>query len=385
MMLADQLDNQLFDICIYEQNYAPARKFLVAGDGGFNLTHSEELEQFITRYTPSFFLEKSIRSFSNTDLCDWLDSIGIKTFSGTSKRIFPLQGIKPIEVLNAILKQLDNKRVQIKTQYTWQGWDTTHQMLFDYKDKMMPVTADIVVFSMGGVSWSKTGSDGKWSRFFEKEGIEIIPFQASNCAYKVEWNKLFLEQAEGKSLKNISIACNGKEKKGEIVITQFGMEGPAIYALSPQIREQLNKNGTALIYLDLKPSLKLDEIKNRLKNGRGNKSVSKHIQDQLKLNAIQIALVKTILTKEEFTDTDTISYKIKHMPIYITDKAPIDDAISTVGGVSLNEIDENFQLKKLKNHYAIGEMLDWDAPTGGYLLQACFSMGASLARHLNTL
>jgi len=383
LILAAMLDEKKFNVSIYERNAAPARKFLVAGDGGFNLTHSEEIEQFISRYTPSTFLENSIRAFTNTDLCNWLKNIGIETYTGTSKRIFPVKGIKPIDVLNAILNELKNKNVQLQTNHTWKGWNNNDELLISHNDDELVIKPDMVVFALGGASWSKTGSDGSWKELFEKKNIKIIPFQASNCSVEIKWDSAFFANTEGKWLKNISITCDHKEKKGEIVITRFGIEGSGVYALSPQIRKQLNERKSAQIFIDLKPIFTPEEIKNKLAD-KGNRSYTKLLQDELNLSDVQIALLKTILTKEEFTDTDVLAEKIKKLPLQIIGLAPIDEAISTVGGISLDEVDEYFQFKKLPHHYAVGEMLDWDAPTGGYLLQACFSMGWYLAAKLNS-
>ena len=369
LMLAAQLDETKFDVTIYERNSAVGRKFLVAGDGGFNLTHSEELEKFIQRYTPAEFFKPIISSFTNTNLQEWLKNIGIETFVGSSKRVFPIEGIKPIDVLNAILNELKRKNVQIKTNHIWKGWNSD-------------INADITIFALGGSSWKVTGSDGSWTNHFSEKGIEIVPFQASNCAYEVKWKEEFKTIAEGKILKNIAIKCDAKERKGELVITKFGLEGGAIYALSPKIRSHLNESGSATVFIDLKPSLSMEQIKDKF-SARGNRSIKKLLIDRLNFDDTQIELLKTLLTKDEFTYLEDLAKKIKHLPITITAMAPIDEAISSVGGISLNEIDSNFQLKKLPNNYCIGEMLDWDAPTGGYLLQGCFSMGSNLAQHLN--
>ncbi len=382
LMLASHIDTNKYDVTIYERNNAVGRKLLVAGDGGFNLTHSEELEQFISRYIPSSFLEKSIRSFTNTDVQQWLKSIGIETYIGTSKRVFPIKGIKPIDVLNAILNVLKQNNVIIKTLHTWAGWNNNNELLFQINNETIAVKTDITVFALGGASWKVTGSDGGWCAFFNKAGINTLPFQASNCAVKINWEKDFIEIAEGTSLKNISLEMNGTAKKGELVITKFGLEGGAIYALIASIREQLNEIKSATVFLDLKPNVTLNDIKNKLKS-RGNNSISKVLETELKFNETNILLLKTILSKLEYTYSTILAEKIKHLPFNITALAPIDEAISTVGGIPLNEIDEYFQLKQLPNHFCIGEMLDWDAPTGGYLLQACFSMGYFLAKKLN--
>jgi uncharacterized flavoprotein (TIGR03862 family) len=384
LMLAAKLDEQQFDVTLYERNFAPARKFLVAGDGGFNLTHSENTDRFILRYTPASFFQELIFSFNDNDLRDWLKTIGIETYVGSSKRVFPVKGIKPIDVLNAILNELKCKNVQIKTQHTWKGWNDTNELLFENNQTTITVKSGITVFALGGASWAKTGSDGSWTTLFEKKGAEIIPFLASNCAYQIHWQADFLASAEGKSLKNISVSCNGKTKSGELVITRFGIEGGAVYALSPEIREQLRQHKTAIIDIDLKPVFTEEEIKNKLAS-KGNRSVKKQLEDELNFNAVHIALLKSVLSKEEFTDPAALSLKIKKLPLAITAAAPIDEAISTVGGIPLTEIDADFQLKKMKNNYVIGEMLDWDAPTGGYLLQGCFSMGAKLAGFFNEM
>ncbi len=381
LILASQLDTTKFGVTIYERNNAVGRKLLVAGDGGFNLTHSEELELFISRYSSSPFLEKSIRSFSNTDLINWLKAIGIETYIGTSKRIFPVKGLKPIDVLNSILDVVKQKNVVIKTQHEWKGWNSNDELIFGNNSETINSKADITVFAMGGGSWKVTGSDGSWLRYFEEKGIKTIPFQPSNCAVKINWKKEFIERAEGKALKNISVKSGDKERNGEVVITRFGLEGGAIYAMIGEIRKQLNKE-TASIVIDLKPLLTVAEIKNKITN-RGNKSLTKQLEDSVNLNEIQISLLKSVLTKNEFISIELLSNKIKNLPLTIVALAPIDEAISTGGGLPLPEVDEKFQLKKLPNNYCIGEMLDWDAPTGGYLLQACFSMGYYLAKHLN--
>ena len=382
LMLAATLDETISDVTIYERNFAPARKFLVAGDGGFNLTHSETVEQFIERYHPSRYLEKSIRSFSNVDLQNWLKHIGIETYVGSSKRIFPVKEIKPIQVLNAILKELNRKQVQFKMKHEWKGWNDQNELLFENETTALNVHADLVVFALGGASWSKTGSDGNWTSYFKNRNINIIPFLPSNCAFEINWDPNFIGHAEGQPLKNISVSCSGREKKGEVMITKFGIEGGAVYALSPDIRKQLKENKMATIFIDLNPALLVEEIKQRLAS-TGNRTISETLANKIKLGKLKIALLKSVLSKEDFTNVNTLSESIKRLPIQLVGMAAIDEAISTVGGISLLETDEHFQLRKLPNHFAIGEMLDWDAPTGGYLLQACFSMGSYLGKKLN--
>ena len=382
LMLAVTLDSTRFNVTLYERNFAAGRKFLVAGDGGFNLTHAEHLESLILRYTPSDFIETSLRSFSNLDLQAWLKTIGIDTFVGSSKRIFPIEPIKPIDVLNAFLHEINKKQFSIKTKHTWNGWSPSKELMFEHEGQSIKVKTDITVFALGGASWSVTGSDGKWTHFFTEKGIDIVPFQSSNCAYQVGWNENFISLFEGQALKNIEIRCGDSFKKGEVVLTRFGLEGGAIYALSPEIRKQFHTFKKATVLIDLKPTLSFDEIMRTL-NHKGNHTLSSVLQQQLKLNKIQVALLKSILPKEAFTTHEILAKHIKQLPLEIIGMAPIDESISTVGGIALHEVNSDFELNQLPNHFALGEMMDWDAPTGGYLLQACCSMGHYCAMQLN--
>ena len=384
LMLASCLDVTKFNVTIYERNFAPGRKFLVAGDGGFNLTHSEDPLILANRYTPLSFFKPLIQKFNNIDFQNWLNHIGIPTYIGSSKRVFPQKGIKPITVLNTILTIIKNKNISIKTQHTWKGWAPGDQLILETPENTIFVKSDFTVFALGGASWKITGSDGNWIAHFNKKDISTIPFQPSNCAYEIKWPKTFLDIAEGTSLKNISITCGILQKKGEVVITKFGLEGNAIYSLSPEIRKELTMQGYSTVFMDLKPSFSVETIISKIKQ-KGNSSVSKLLESELNINSIQLALLKYVLSKEEYTDPHLLATKIKNLPLQITNLAPMDEAISTVGGINLNEVTEHFELKKLPNNFVIGEMLDWDAPTGGYLLQGCFSFGFTLANYLNSL
>ena len=264
-LLAAYLDETKFEVTIYEKNKSLGRKFLVAGKGGFNLTHSESINEMIERYTPSEFLKVALLEFSNVDLQNWLKENGILTFVGSSKRVYPQQNIKPIEVLNAILKVLEQKSVTVKYEHKWIGWGINNSILFKTKENEININPDYVVFALGGGSWKVTGSDGNWLSLFKEKGILVSDFQPSNCAFKVKWDNTFIKQYEGKPLKNIAISCGRKMQKGEVVITQFGLEGNAIYALSPQIRKLINLNQTADIYLDLKPTLTAETILHKIK------------------------------------------------------------------------------------------------------------------------
>jgi predicted Rossmann fold flavoprotein len=234
-LLAAFLDTEKFDITIYEKNKTAGRKFLVAGKGGFNLSHSEPISELTKRYTPIDFLKNSLLHFTNEDFKDWLNTLEIPTYIGSSKRVYPKQGIKPITVLSTILNHLKKKGIIFKYEHTFSGWDSKNNLIIN--DAI--ISSDFTVFSLGGGSWKITGSDGSWLETFQKKGIPTIPFEASNCAFKIDWKSEFIEKNEGDPLKNITISCAEKTQKGEAVITRFGLEGNAIYGLSPQIRAQL--------------------------------------------------------------------------------------------------------------------------------------------------
>lgn len=380
-LLAAFLDPQKFHVTIYEKNKTLGRKFLVAGKGGFNLTHSEPIAQLIERYTPAHFLQEALLDFDNADFQKWIDLMGIPTYIGSSKRVYPESGIKPVAVLNAILDVLNKRGVAICFQHNWTGWNANHDLLFN-ADTV--VKSDYTIFALGGGSWKITGSDGSWIELFKKQGISVVPFKASNCAYCVDWNIDFIDLYEGNPLKNIAISCGDKKQKGEVVITRFGLEGNAIYALSPQIREEINTKQKATIFLDLKPNLSYEDLLQKIKKSNFKKT-SEKLQKELKLNPAQIGLLKIYLSKETYLNSELLAQNIKNLPIEITGTALLDEAISTTGGIKLAALDENFQLKMMKNNYCIGEMIDLDAPTGGYLLQSCFSMGVFLARQLNAI
>ncbi len=377
-MLAAFLDPEKFAVTIYEKNKTAGRKFLVAGKGGFNLTHSESIEPLIKKYTPSDFVAAPLLHFTNTDFRTWLDQIGISTYVGSSKRVYPVKGIKPIEVLNAILQYLEKRGVKIKYRHTFQGWDHDDNPIINEKS----IAADYVVFCLGGASWKVTGSTGNWLETFSDNNISTVVFKASNCAYRVNWISDYINKHEGSPLKNIAISCNDHIQKGEAVITKLGLEGNAIYGLSPQIRAQLDTDSTAQVYIDLKPMLSIEKVVEKLENSIYS-NTTRILKKELKLSLAQVDLVKFYLNKEDFLNTDTLAQFIKNFPLQITDSSAIDKAISTVGGISRNAVTDKFELKNKPNQFCIGEMLDWDAPTGGYLLQACMSMGVYLANVLN--
>ncbi|WP_194852469.1 BaiN/RdsA family NAD(P)/FAD-dependent oxidoreductase [Nonlabens antarcticus] len=378
LFLAAFLDAEKFEVTIYEKNKTAGRKFLVAGKGGFNLTHSEPIGTFIDRFTPNDFLNKAISAFTNSDFRNWLSQIGIKTYIGSSKRVFPTKGTKPIEVLNAILSFLKDKGTVMKYEHTFSDWDQYNNPIINQES----VKADYTVFSLGGASWKVTGSDGSWLNVFSKIGVQTKAFKASNCGHQVDWDPQFINKHEGAPLKNIAIYCDNIEQKGEATITKQGLEGNTLYGLSPKIRKQLSTNSKATVFIDFKPSLTLEEVQAKIKLS-SHRTTTDTLKKELKLSVPQIDLLKTYLTKDSYLNIELLANNIKRFKLDIVGTVNKDEAISTVGGIDLSAISENFELKKLSNQFCIGEMLDWDAPTGGYLIQACASSGVYLANHLN--
>lgn len=382
MMLACELDPDKFETRIYERNAAPGRKFLVAGDGGLNLTHSEDPGRFTSRYTPPDLLSEALAHFSNRQLVHWFHDLGIETYVGSSGRVFPLRSIKPIAVLNSMLKRVEERGVSLHLKQEWKGF-SEHGLLFTHNGAISEVRSDLVIFCLGGASWPVTGSDGGWRDHFAGKGITVRPFQPSNCAFTVSWPEAFVKKEEGGVLKNIITTCNGVAHAGEVVITKTGLEGSGIYPLSPQIREQLQRSGTASIDIDLKPAFTAEKLEERLSGAARKNSLTQSLRTELKLGDTAVQLLKHSISKEEFLDVKQLCQAIKHLRVTITGTGLLEEAISTVGGIALGELDRFFQLKQLPGHFAVGEMLDYDAPTGGYLLQSCFSMAKFLADHLN--
>lgn len=376
LSLASFIDSEKYTCTIFEKNTQLGRKFLVAGKGGFNLTHNEPIEHFIGRYTPHSFLRSALNEFTNQDFRAWLESIGIETFVGSSQRVYPLHHFKPIDVLKKIEDHILRNNVQLSFNSEFFDFSSDKGVFIAQEWKKF----DIVVFALGGASWSKTGSTGDWLTLLHKYA-KTIPFKSSNCNFLIDWPTQFIEKHHGKPIKNCVSFIGNKKQKGEIVLTKTGVEGNGIYGLSPEIREQLETGTSASVYLDLKPHNTVESILKKLSTGKG--SISARLRKEIKMPSELVDLLKISLTKDDFLHVPTLTHFIKHFPLKISGLAPIEEAISTVGGIDVHSVDENYQLKNLPNYYCIGEMLDWDAPTGGYLLQACFSMGHHLAQHLN--
>lgn len=363
LMAAQTLAEKGFEVQIFEQNKAAARKFLVAGNGGFNLTHSEEIEVFVKKYD-ALEIQGIVRNFDNQKVVEWLENIGITTYRGSSGKIFPTKNFKPIHVLQAWLDHLEKLGVEIHYNRTFVDFDK-NSVFLEKNDELIRIKYSKLILAMGGGSWKKTGSDGKWIDVLAKKNIKITSLQSANSGYNTltQFHKL-----QGQYLKNISISFEGNQKVGEIIFTKYGIEGSPVYFLNSLTRKF---EFPLILTIDLKPNLSEMEILELLKS---EERISPVLKKKIKISTTGFNLLKT-LDKNSYTDIENLAKMIKNFPIEVLSFRPIDEVISTAGGVAFSELNFDLSLKKFPNVYCIGEMIDWEAPTGGYLLQACFSTG----------
>jgi uncharacterized flavoprotein (TIGR03862 family) len=348
-------------VVVYERMPSVARKFLMAGRGGLNLTHSEPFDRFITRYgAAAERLRPMLEAFTPSDLRAWADGLGAETFIGSSGRVFP-KAMKASPLLRAWLARLEAQGVAIRTRTMWRDWD-----------KPEPVAATLL--ALGGASWPRLGSDGAWRDTLAARGVEVTPLHPANVGFNVSWSEHFRSRFAGQPLKTISLRAGGHEVRGEVMITRYGIEGGAVYALAAGLREHLPQTVT----VDLRPSLKPEDIAVKLRRAKAGDSLSSTLRKTLGLEPVAIGLLHEMGPPPR--DPNALAALIKAAPITLTSAQGLDRAISTAGGVSWNAVDKDLQLRAVPGAYVAGEMLDWEAPTGGYLLQACFATGAWAAR-----
>lgn len=364
---------------VYEKGKTIGRKFLVAGNGGFNLTNAAVDKDLYTKYTEHPTLQQALQRFDSRAMRGWLEELGIPTFVGSSGRVFPEKGIKPIQVLQKIKDRLIEKGVQFHFNHEFIGFDAAQQPLIKHQEKTISLEADAYIFALGGASWSITGSNVNWLNYFEQIKVPTKAFEASNCGLEVNWKADFKEKHAGTPLKNIQISIGSKLIKGEALITDYGLEGNAIYPIVPAVRSALKTQTVTYIALDFKPNNSHQSLLGKIK---GKRLKTKNYVYEFNLDKAQFALIKAFTTKEEYLAPERFVEAIKHLKIPVQALRPIEEAISTVGGIPLEALNTNFSLKQQANLFVIGEMLDWDAPTGGFLLQGCFSTAMLCADYL---
>jgi len=356
------------------------RKFLIAGRGGLNLTHSEPLDRFLGRYGPAAPLfARLLAGFSPADLRAWCAGLGVGTFIGSSGRVFP-DTFKASVLLRAWLHRLAAQGVAIRTRQRWTGWTAAGDLCFDGPDGPWTRRPAATLLALGGASWPRLGSDGGWVGLLRGRGVTVHDFRPSNSGFDRAWTPGFLERAEGQPLKRIALEFAGRRVPGELVITRTGLEGGALYALSAPIRDAILATGRAVVDIDLKPDLPADQVRARLRRAPAGESLANRLRKALALGPPVGALLRELLPAGDLADSGVLAGRIKALPVPLTGVRGLDRAISSAGGVDLAELDDRLMLTRLPGVFCAGEMLDWEAPTGGYLLQGCFSSGVAAAR-----
>jgi uncharacterized flavoprotein (TIGR03862 family) len=384
LMAAEMLARGGVSVTIYDAMPSAGRKFLMAGRGGLNLTHSEALPKFLARYgAAKSHLAPAIEAFPPDALCAWSEALGQPTFVGSSGRVFP-KAFKASPLLRAWLRGLDAMGVKFELRHRWTGWDKNGRLLFQTADGSHVVGSAATVLALGGASWPRLGSDGGWVETLGARGVLVTPLLPSNCAFDVQWSPVFRERHAGFPLKGVALRFDNSTVRGEVMLTQTGIEGGPIYALSAALREEIRAHGSAVLFVALRPDMSTTELAARLNAPRGKSSLATHLRRKLKLTPAAIGLIQeAALALDDWLTLmpmDELAVNVNSVPVLLTGIAPIARAISTAGGISFDELDTDFMLRKLPGVFAAGEMLDWEAPTGGYLLQASFATGAAAGR-----
>ncbi|WP_050467769.1 TIGR03862 family flavoprotein [Herbaspirillum chlorophenolicum] len=368
------------DVDIYDAMPSAGRKFLLAGVGGMNITHSEPQPDFLPRYgNRREQLAPFIRRFDSDRLRAWIHALGIDTFIGSSGRVFPLE-MKAAPLLRAWLHRLRESGVRFHMRHRWLGWNEDGSLRLSAPGGEISAQADAVVLALGGGSWPHLGSDGAWAPLLQQKQVEVAPLQPSNCGFDLAWSEHFRERFAGEPVKpvvaSVALPSGGMHnRRGEFIVTADGIEGSLVYALSASLRDAIAADGQAHLYLDLLPDWTLEKVQAELAHPRGARSMSSHLQSRLHLKGVKAGLLRELVSKEDFADTAKLARAIKALPLAPTRPRPIEEAISSAGGVSFEALDDALMLRALPGVFCAGEMLDWEAPTGGYLLTACFATG----------
>ncbi|HAQ24561.1 MAG TPA: aminoacetone oxidase family FAD-binding enzyme [Pseudomonas sp.] len=381
LMAAEVLSQAGVAVDLHDAMPSVGRKFLLAGVGGMNITHAEDYATFVSRYRQrAEQLRPQLDALGPAALREWIHGLGIDTFVGSSGRVFPTD-MKAAPLLRAWLKRLRDSGVQIHTRQRWLGWSEDGQLRIAGAEGESRLKPTATLLALGGGSWARLGSDGAWVPLLQARGVAIAPLQPANCGFEVAgWSQHLVEKFAGAPLKTVSLALPGTSpRKGEFVLTASGIEGSLVYALSAEIRERINASGAATVLLDLLPDRSQAQIAGALARPRGSQSMAKHLHRQLKLDGAKAALLRELTAAETFQAPQALAAAIKALPIPLVRPRPLDEAISSAGGVPFEALDENLMLRQLPGVFCAGEMLDWEAPTGGYLLTACFATGRAAA------
>lgn len=388
LMAAEVLSGNHYTVNIFDAMPTMARKFLRAGIGGLNITYDEPLELFLDRYYQRRHqIEPLLKKFTPEDLIAWVHSLGIKTFVGSSHRVFPIEK-KAAPLLRAWLQRLRASGVKFHPRHQWVGWNSENALRFNTPAGEIVHTSDAVLLALGGASWPQLGSDGSWVSLLENKGISIAPLRPANCGFTVDWSPFFKKNFAGAPLKSVKASMTDidgilHKKQGECLISETGIEGGLIYALSAYARNQIEKAGQSIISLDLNPQRSLPQLIARLTQPKGKASMAKYLKNKVNITGVKAALLREYPDKKIFSQPELLAQLIKAFPITLLQPNPIADVISTAGGIYFDELNEAQMLKKLNGVFCAGEMLDWEAPTGGYLLSACIASGYAAGQGIN--
>ncbi len=381
LMAAEILSQRGVKVDVYDSMSSVGRKFLMAGKSGLNLTHSEPFEKFVSRYgNRRILVEKWLKDFTPDDLRLWAHGLGIETFVGTSGRVFPKE-MKASPLLRAWLKLLNNAGVSFHLRHKWNGFinaagDGGKSIIkFETPEGEKTIHADAVVLALGGGTWARLGSDGAWVSWLSQAGVKVEALRPSNCGFDVTWSPHFRERFNGQPLKSVVLSFESFRQQGEFIVTKEGVEGGLIYTASALIRDEIEAKGNALIELDMAPDRSHEWLVEKLLKPRGSRSMASHLEKTVGLKGVKVGLLHEFMPKKDFSNSEKIALFIKQLPIPLIAPRPLDEAISSAGGVMFEALDENLMIRELPGVFCAGDMLDWEAPTGGYLLTACFASG----------
>lgn len=385
LMAAETLCQAGVQVDVYDAMPSLGRKFLLAGIGGLNLTHSEAYADFCSRYgeqQPQ--LQAMLDAFQPDALRAWADALGVATFVGSSGRVFPAH-MKAAPLLRAWLRRLRSAGARLHVRHRWLGWDEDGALRLANPAGEVRIRPHATVLALGGASWPQLGSDGAWLPWLQNKGVGISPLQSANCGFAVAWSDHLRERFAGTPLKSVAMTFTDAQGRtvrqaGELIVSSEGVEGSLVYAFSRALRTQVNARGSATFLLDLVPGRDAGRVLAEITHPRGARSMSSHLQSRLGLGGIKTALLHEVLSKEQFADLPTLAATLKALPITVHAPRPLAEAISTAGGVRFDSLDEDSMLRNLPGVFVAGEMMDWEAPTGGYLLTACFASGRHAGR-----
>jgi uncharacterized flavoprotein (TIGR03862 family) len=381
LMAAEVLAQAGRRVHVFDAMPSAGRKFLLAGKGGLNLTHSEPSASFGSRYgARRAQVEPWLDTFGPQALRDWAQALGITTFVGTSGRVFPAE-MKAAPLLRAWLHRLRASGVQFHMRHRFLGWHEDGALHFESPQGEQRVAADAVVLALGGASWPRLGSDGAWAPLLAQRGVPVAPLQPANCGFDVRggWSDYFRSRFAGQPFKSVAIRFKDFHRQGEFVTTETGVEGSLVYAVSAKLREEIAASGAATFELDLLPARTAEQVLAKVAHPRGSRSLANHLKGRLGIEGIKLALLHELVAKDALHDNGKLAASIKALPVTLAAPRPVEEAISTAGGVAFEGADAHLMLKAMPGVFCAGEMLDWEAPTGGYLLTACFASGRAAA------